>query len=245
MDFFHNLFSRLRLGNSKSFCHGQDSLAGNTKQGFKVVNLFSSLIPACIIFLLCLVSVSALSWTEKEVVCESLNFSLGQCMEYWDMIENSQNCSIANVTECVECVNVTIERNCSADMDWQQAQWDQEFRMAQLDKGELVGDKIYTEDECSSKVAQAVSNYNPPVASSSEESFLRKNVWIIVMLCVLAYGIYHYKFKKRRPSRPVVAESPIPIAKPSDSLHAPVGESKSEKKQEGGSDGQGKDSKGV
>jgi hypothetical protein len=172
---------------------------------------------------------------DKFIYCDNFNYSLGECITFWNDVEAIINCSECEVCEVCEnctpcnCTNDTqiinqtyyLEKNCSDEFEFLQETNRHEEELARIENGAVKPIDCITEEECSFRISEAVSNANPPsttpsvVQGQNPNSFTggvqNKTPWyfpVVLVVVIGAVGLYFFlKLKKGYSRQPSIPDS--------------------------------------
>lgn len=186
--------------------------------------IFILLLLTILILLFCLFAymASAISidlnwtWDQKLEVCNVLNVSIPDCVTGWEHVTDGNFTQVITINDTVYVnntiyVNVTEEINSTdKDLIWQQAEWDHEYRMAQLEnqEGDNPVESSLSMEEIRAEISNAISSSNPPqVLRNNDSSYY----WYIAIGVVLLAGFFVYKkFSSSRSPPPDYSVDPAP-----------------------------------
>lgn len=159
---------------------------------------------------------------QKTTVCSVLNLTFSDCYLLWQYYDDYAN---GNLTKTVyvtnfttQYVNVTVDSNYTVtDFEQQKAQFDQDYRMKQLDvdleKAKLavqpvsppvttpppsLSGEVYTKEQLDQKIADALSQKSQPIGIQKQTDYFS---YLPYGAILLIGGLFVYrKFKNKSPS---------------------------------------------
>lgn len=146
---------------------------------------------------------SAVTFDEVLDLCLTNNYTLEECYNFFGIINNY--CSNSTTTTYLyNCTNetVVVEKNCTQELNFQQAEWTYNLEMAKISSGQ---EDSITNAECDVKISEAIINTRPSSVSSNSDSNTISGIPMSYLL-IAAIGVVGFFIYSRRNSSKTIPD---------------------------------------